>query len=293
MAELLNGKFGERQSVICDVTLSGLIFLNLVAVCLESVESIYSVYKTQLLVFEIISVAIFTVEYILRIWSAPERTDLKEITPLRKRLAYITSFTGLVDAIAIIPSLLQFLGFDLRWLRVLRMVRLLKISHYSSALEDLASAIFAERRAFGASLYILAIATFLSSALIYIAEHDVQPENFSSIPGTMWWSIITLTTVGYGDVSPVTGLGKVVGAITALMGVCTVALLTGVVASAFSNQLARRKAIFEAEIGEALADGIITEEENEKIENLREQFNLTEEHALAIIETMKEQRKKS
>ncbi|MBU24675.1 MAG: potassium channel protein [Gammaproteobacteria bacterium] len=295
IAEILNkGRYGDRLSKRVDSALSLLILANLVAVCLESVDSIAAIYGSQLLLFEMISVTIFAVEYLLRLWSAPMMTDLHGKTPDSKRLKYIFSFTGIVDLLALLPSFLQWLipGADLRWLRALRMVRLLKLSHYSSALEDLVSAIHEERRAFGAALYLLGIALFLASALIYVAENRVQPEVFSSIPETMWWAIITLTTVGYGDVAPITPLGKLIGALTALMGVCTVALLTGIVGNAFANQLERRKAIFEAEVDHALADGVITSDEAAHIDRLRQEFNLSEEHARAIIISLTERHKK-
>ena len=197
-----------------------------------------------------------------------------------KRLKYIFSFTGLIDFLAIIPSILPYFfgGLDLRWLRVLRLLRLLKISNYSSALEDFFSAIKAEWSSFSAALYLMLIALFLSSSLMYIVEHNSQPEKFSSIPETMWWGLITLTTVGYGDVSPITPLGKIIGAFTAIMGVFAVALLTGIVAQAFANQRAQKAAILEAEINDALSDGVISEEEAQKIEKLRKELNLSPEH---------------
>ncbi len=172
------------------------------------------------------------------------------------------------------------------------MIRLLKISHYSSALEDLISAIRHERGSFTAAIYLLVLALFFSSSTMYLAEYNVQPEKFSSIPETMWWSIITLTTVGYGDVSPVTTVGKIIAAITSIMGVMTVALLTGIVANAFANQVQRRNSIFEAEVVHALSDGKITSEEAEKIEALRKRFDLSDEHAEAIIEIMTDRMKK-
>ena len=295
MAEIMNkGRFGDQTSKRVDLALSLLILANLIAVCLESVDSIAAVYGPQLFAFEMISVTIFAAEYALRLWSAPMQADLHGDSATRKRLSYMCSFTGVVDLLALLPSFLQWLipGADLRWLRVLRMIRLLKLSHYSSALEDLISAIYEERRAFGAALYLLGIALFLASALIYVAENKVQPDVFSSIPETMWWAIITLTTVGYGDVSPITPLGKLIGALTALMGVCTVALLTGIVGSAFANQLGKRKAIFEAEVDHALADGVITSDEAAHIDRLRQEFNLSEEHARAIIASLTERHKK-
>lgn len=267
-----------------------MILLNLLAVSLESVDSLSASYATAFFAFEMFSVAIFGVEYALRIWSAAANEASKHGSPAKRRLEYIFSFTGLIDLIAILPSLLPlFLGeVDLRWLRVLRLVRLLKISHYSSALEDLIAAIRSEKSAFGAAMYLFFIALFASSSLMYVVEHQAQPENFSSIPTTMWWSLITLTTVGYGDVSPVTPVGKIVGAMTAMMGVCVVALLTGIVATAFSNQISRRQDIFEAEIVAALSDGVITKDEMDRIASMQKELGMSEEHAKAIIELLRD-----
>ena len=190
------------------------------------------------------------------------------------------------------PSILPifFGGVDLRWLRVLRLLRLLKLSNYSTALEDFFSAIKEDWQSFSAALYLMLIALFLSSSLMYIAEHEVQPDNFSSIPETMWWGLITLTTVGYGDVSPITPLGKIIGAFTAIMGICTVALLTGIVATSFANLRSRKSAIFEAEINEALRDGIILTKK-QKIENLRKELNLSEEHSKSLMKLLSEGKK--
>ena len=181
---------------------------------------------------------IFGTEYLLRIWASGANEACGYTSPLWRRLNYIFSFTGLIDLIAILPSILPLImgQVDLRWLRALRLIRLFKISHYSSALEDLISAIRSEIGSFGAASYLFLIALFMSSAMMYIVEHKAQPDEFSSIPQTMWWSLITLTTVGYGDVSPITPMGQVIGAITAMMGVCVVALLTGIVASAFQTR---------------------------------------------------------
>ena len=292
-SELLSkGNLTDKPSQYVDMILFILILLNIAAVCLESVKHIGEEYKVAFNIFELVSVVIFSIEYLLRVWSAPSREDLGSSSNLIKRLKYIFSFTGLVDFLAIIPSILPYFfgGVDLRWLRVLRLLRLLKISNYSSALEDFFSAIKADWRSFSAALYLMVIALFLSSALMYIAEHDSQPEKFSSIPETMWWGLITLTTVGYGDVSPVTPLGKIIGAFTAIMGVCTVALLTGIVASAFANQRAQKAAILEAEINQALSDGVISDDEAQKIEKLRKELNLSPEHSKSLIDILSEKK---
>ena len=287
------GAHTSRASRICDIILGSLIILNLIAISLESVSSINAAYSKEFFVFEIFSVFIFGIEYCLRIWCAPARDDMPGAGPLKKRMAYIFSGHGLIDLLAILPSIaaLVMTSIDLRWLRVMRMLRLFKISHYSTALEDLFSAIRDERGTFAAAFYLFTIAFFIASTLIYLIENEVQPEVFSSIPHAMWWSIITLTTVGYGDVSPITIAGKFVGAATAMMGVLTVALLTGIVATAFSNQMARRKEIFKAEVAHALEDGEVTATEEEHLEDLRKRYDISEEHAKAILELAKEHRK--
>ena len=289
---LSKGNVADKPSQYVDMILFILIVLNIAAVCLESVKHIGNEYKVAFSAFEFFSVVIFSIEYVLRVWSAPARNDLGNSTNIIKRMKYIFSFTGLIDFLAIIPSILPYFfgGLDLRWLRVLRLLRLLKISNYSSALEDFFSAIKADWRSFSAALYLMVIALFLSSALMYIAEHDSQPEKFSSIPETMWWGLITLTTVGYGDVSPVTPLGKIIGAFTAIMGVCTVALLTGIVASAFANQRAQKAAILEAEISQALSDGVISDDEAQKIEKLRKELNLSPEHSKSLVDILSEKK---
>ena len=289
MLEILNqAQDDDRTSRFVDHFLSFLIVSNIIAVSLESVESIGLTYRHAFLIFEYVSVTIFGFEYLLRIWASAERTSGPAATEMGRRLAYIFSFNGLVDLIAILPSLLALVAgnVDLRWVRVVRLLRILKISNYSSALEDLASAIYEERRSFLAALYLFCIALFIASALMYVVERHAQPDQFASIPESMWWALITLTTVGYGDVSPVTPLGKAVGALTALMGVCTVALLTGIIANAFASQVSRKKDILMAEVSHALQDGEISDDEYEKIEHLRRELNLPEAQVRAIVEIM-------
>lgn len=286
------GKIDDKQSRAADTFLAFLIVANVIAISLESVDSIGSKYADQFFYFEIFSTLVFAIEYLLRLWSSAARDESQYKTSIGRRLEYVFSLNGLIDLIATLPSIISFFigDMDLRWVRVIRLLRLFKISNYNSAVQDLMAAINSERQSFFAASYIFIIALFIASALMYIVEQEAQPEVFSSIPESMWWALITLTTVGYGDVSPVTVLGKVIGAITAIMGVCTVALLTGIIANAFANQLAQRRAIFEAEVTSALSDGYISEEENEQIETLRKRFNMSEEHARAVIATLEEER---
>lgn len=293
MQILDKGDENDAASLWCDRFITSLVLLNVTAVVLESVVSLRDAYGPYFTLFEAISLLLFTVEYLLRWWSNGARYPDIEGGSKRGRREYIFGFHGLVDFMATVPFYLQWLvpGMDMRVLRTLRLIRVLKLSHYSSAIEDLFSAIRAEARSFFATLYILLIAILFSSSLMYFAESDFQPEKFASIPDAIYWAVITLTTVGYGDVSPVTWLGKIISIITAFLGVCTVAMLTGIVASAFSNQLARRKVIFEAELREAMADGLISDQERRQLESLKAEFNLSDEQVQALMAKVGRERK--
>ena len=286
-------KLGDRTSKIWDLSLFGLVVLNLIAVALESVPTLQNNYGSWFYNFEIFSVIIFTVEYVSRVWSAPAKRDQENgETGLKARMRYICSFYGIIDLVAILPFYIQafFPGLDLRVLRALRLLRILKLNHYNSALDDLFGAILEEKKSFLTTLYIFSVAFVLSSSLIYYAEHKVQPEAFRSIPDAMYWSIITLTTVGYGDVSPITVFGKSIAAITAIFGVVVVALLTGIVANSFNAQMDRRKVIFEDQVRNALLDGVLDSDEEASLDDLRKKFGMSKLQADALINHVKKTR---
>jgi len=286
-------RLGDRTSKIWDLSLFGLVVLNLIAVALESVPTLQLNYGSWFYSFEIFSVIVFTVEYVARVWSAPAKRDHENgETGLKARIRYIFSFYGLIDLVAILPFYIQafFPGLDLRVLRALRLLRILKLNHYNSALDDLFGAIVEEKKSFLTTLYIFSVAFVLSSSLIYYAEHKVQPEDFRSIPDAMYWSIITLTTVGYGDVSPITVFGKSIAAITAIFGVVVVALLTGIVANSFNAQMDRRKVIFEDQVRNALLDGVLDSDEEASLDDLRKKFGMSKLQADALINHVKKTR---
>jgi len=286
-------RLGDRTSKIWDLSLFGLVVLNLIAVALESVPTLQINYGSWFYSFEIFSVIVFTVEYVARVWSAPAKRDQENgETGLKARMRYIFSFYGLIDLVAILPFYIQafFPGLDLRVLRALRLLRILKLNHYNSALDDLFGAIIEEKKSFLTTLYIFSVAFVLSSSLIYYAEHKVQPEDFRSIPDAMYWSIITLTTVGYGDVSPITVFGKSIAAITAIFGVVVVALLTGIVANSFNAQMDRRKVIFEDQVRNALLDGVLDSDEEASLDDLRKKFGMSKLQADALINHVKKTR---
>ena len=225
-------KDNDLQSKCVDIFLLILIFLNVLTVILETVDELFFRYNKFFKIFEYFSVFIFSIEYLARFWSCIEDTGNNSNTKVR--LKYLFSFPAIIDLIAILPSLLAFLfpSVDLRFIRVLRIFRFLKFSRYSSSINNLLKVIWDQRKSFGAAFFILFIMLILASSGIYMFEKEAQPDKFGSIPKAMWWSIVTLTTVGYGDVYPVTTLGKVFGSIIIILGIGTVALPSGILASA-------------------------------------------------------------
>ncbi len=286
MQILDKGDVDDKPSLWCDRLITLVILLSVTEIILESVDSIGSVYGAQLAMFETFSVAFFTLEFLLRLWSNGSRHSDSD---WKGRKDYIFSFHGLVDIISILPFYLQVLfpGADLRVLRLLRLTRLLKLSHYSTAIEDLASAIYAERRSFGAVVYLLSIAIVASSTLMYYAEAAVQPEKLASIPHAIYWSVITLTTVGYVDISPITPVGKAIAIVTAFLGIATLAIFSGIVATSFANQLARKKVLYEQQLRDALSDGFVEEREKQLLTKLQSEFGLSDEVVAEISNQVK------
>lgn len=275
----------KKTAWVFSWVLTLLVLCNVAAVILESVPTIEAKYGQALTLFDTVSVLFFSVEYFLRIWTAAEKNRSPQATDTHRRLRYMLSFHGLIDLMAVLPFFLQSIlpGLDLRFLRIIRVMRILKLSHYSTALEDLLASIDAEKDAFISALYLLALSILFTSCLMYYAEHTLQPDKFGTIPDAMWWSIITITTVGYGDVTPVSSWGKFIGACTALSGVFTVALLTGIVASAFASRVRTQEIEFITEVEEVLKDGHLDAQEQRTIEHLRREYSITEDHARAIV----------
>ena len=286
--------YGDKTSRNSDLFFTALVVINVISVTLESVPALYENYQDLFRTLEIVSVIIFTIEYFGRLWAAPSQdtTNQSLSNNLKYRISYIFSFNGLVDLISILPFYLQsiFPYLDLRILRTLRLLRILKLSYYNSAFKDLFEAIFEERKSFYAASYLFIVVLIVSSSLIYFAEHKVHPTGFQSIPGSMYWALITLTTVGYGDITPVTGIGQFIAMLSAVFGVVVVALITGIVASSFNSQMERRKIIFEDQVRQALLDGVLDQNEKDALESLRKRFGMSKRRAEELINQLEVER---
>jgi len=242
--ELLRG--GERAPLVgraIAVFLAGLIILNVIAVALETVESLHRAWARAFHLFDVCSVAVFTLEYALRLWACT--VNPRYAAPVTGRLRYALRPLMLVDLLAVAPAYCAgLLVLDLRILRLIRLFRLLrilKIARYSESLQLLGRVLVAKRAELLVTLAAVMVLLVIASTVMYYVEHDEQPEVFSSIPATMWWGIETLTTIGYGDVVPKSVLGKVVNSCIALLGIGLFALPAGILGSGFVEELHNRR----------------------------------------------------
>ena len=283
--DVLDGSPNYKASRYVEWVVTVVVLTNCAAVILDSVPELHNKYKDYFHEFEFWSVMFFTLEYVLRVWSLGAKfAD----SAWRGRRQYIFSPFGLVDFFATMPYYLHlfFPTLDLRILRVLRLLRVLKLSKYNTALQDLFVAIHSERKAFGSAVFLLTIAAIVSASLMHFAEGQAQPEFFGTIPHAIYWAVVTITS-GYGNVEPATKFGEVIALVSGFLGVCMAAILTGIVASAFSNQVARKKAAFEAQLREVFRDGEMSEEEQAALKRLQAQYRLSDLQVEAMLQRVK------
>ncbi len=278
----------DLSSRIVDVFLIVLISLSVLAVIFESIPSFEARYGTKLIVFETITVAVFSVEYLLRLWSSVEISDEARQQPVVTRLRHMLSFHAIIDLLAILPFYLLafgvFGGADMRVLRAVRLLRVLKLTRYFAALNLLFATIRENSRALGAAFLILITIMLLAASGMYYFERESQPVDFGSIPAAMWWAFATLTTVGYGDVTPITVGGKIFGALISVVGIGMVALPTSILASGYTRQLEQSTSDYMADAARALDDGVIDEEEERHLEARRIDLGLSRHRASQILD---------
>ncbi|MBB3771472.1 voltage-gated potassium channel [Angulomicrobium tetraedrale] len=218
-----------------------LIVVNVVAAVLETVPSLALRDQVLFRAFEIFSLAIFSLEYGLRVWVAPEDPRYRGMSATSARLRHMRTPAALVDLVAWLPFLLSAsLGFNLRTLAVLRLLRFVKLARYSPGMQSLLEVLHGERQALLACFWLLAAAVLISATAMYLVEGQVQPDSLGSIPAAMWWAMTTVTTVGYGDVFPKTVAGRMVAGLTMITGIIMIALPVGIIATAFADVIKRR-----------------------------------------------------
>lgn len=219
-----------------------LILLNLVIFSLETVKEIEQKYQDIFVWFDSISVLLFTIEYILRVWSCNIKEKFKH--PVWGRLQFMLTPLILIDLLAILPFYLPLVFPDLRFfrsIRLFRVLRLLKLSRYSDSLKMLIRVFLIKKEELIITFSVWLVILFFGSTLMYFVEHEAQPKIFANIPISMWWGVVTLTTVGYGDVYPVTAIGKLLASVLAILGVGIFALPAGILASGFAEELQAKR----------------------------------------------------
>lgn len=233
---------GDRASRAFDVFIFTLIILNVAAMILGTVASIHEQFGVYLEWFEIISIVIFTVEYLARLWACTAEPEYAE--PLRGRLRYALTPLALIDLLAVLPFYLPFVALDFRFarsLRLFRLFRIAKLARYMDSLKLLGRVVQRKKEQLISSLLVLFFLLIVASSLMYYAEHPHQPEAFPDIPTSMWWAVETLTTVGYGDVYPISPVGRILGTIVAILGIGIFALPTAILGSGFLEEIQKEK----------------------------------------------------
>lgn len=237
-----NNKKGTASRTF-NISIVILIILNVVAIILVSFQELKAHYEKEFYLFEVFSVVIFTIEYGLRLWTAKYKYPNKnEISAL---IIYIISPYALIDLFAILPFYLPFLiPVDLRFIRIfrlLRIARIFKLGRYSRSIKLIVEVLKEKKSDLGVTVFITFILLIIASTIMFYLEHDKQPEAFPNIIASFWWAIATLTTIGYGDVYPITGWGKFISSIIALLGIGLVALPTGILSAAFMEKMKNDK----------------------------------------------------
>ena len=289
---LETSEHANRLSLCVDSVLVVLIVVNVITVVLESVSSINEQYHWLFARIEWVSIFVFSVEYLIRLWVSPEHEKYQS-HPM-PRLRYMCSPLAIIDFLAVLPFYLgYFFAIDLRFLRVLRLLRILKLTRYSAAMVMLLDVFKEESSSFFAGLFILTVLLILAASGAYLAEHNIQPDKFGSIPAAMWWSMATLTTVGYGDVTPVTVAGKIFGACVTVVGIGMAALPAAILANGLASQLNRKRALMTERFQAALEDGYINDAEEIDIEALRKELGLSVNVADSIRERVERKRQRA
>jgi len=234
---LLRGDEGGSGGPALRAALVMLIVVSVATAMLKSVPHIGRVHGLLLDAVLLFTTLGFAIEYLLRVWTAPENPGTASAA--RERLQYVFSLPGVVDLVAAIPfALAPHIGLNLDWLDIVPIFKLLR---HTAAFQFMVEAVYSERRVLWSAAVLMLVLLVFQSSLVYYFEREAQPGKYGSIPEAMWWGIVTLTTVGYGDVTPVTAWGKIAGGLTAVMGLCMFAIPVGIIASAFIEAVRRRE----------------------------------------------------
>jgi voltage-gated potassium channel Kch len=284
-------EYGGSLHTLYDTFIVIWVIVSVLAVILESVQSIHYLLNLEFLILDAIAVSIFTIEYCLRLYCCVEEPGYQKAVTGRLKLAKSTS--AIIDLLAIAPFFLEvFLHhlFDLRFMRVFRLLRLLKLTRYTGATQSLSKVIVREWPVMAASAFIMLLLVVMTASLGYLFEHEAQPDKFENIPQAIYWAVITLASVGYGDISPVTPAGRAMTIVLALIGIGIFAIPAALLSSAFSDQLKMDREALVNKLYEMLSDGVIDEEEAIYIKAESKRLHLSDDEVKTLIQKAKRER---
>ena len=290
-AVVFPSEYGGSLHTIFDTFIVIWVIVSVLAVILESVHGIHYLLNLEFIVLDAIAVGIFTLEYCLRMYCCVEEPGYKRAVTGRLKMAKSTS--SIIDILAIAPFFLEvFLHhlIDLRFMRVFRLLRLLKLSRYTGATQSLSKVIVREWPVMAASAFIMLLLVVMTASLGYLFEHEAQPDKFENIPQAIYWAVITLASVGYGDISPITPAGRAMTIVLALIGIGIFAIPAALLSSAFSDQLKRDRESLVNTIYEMLADGHLDQKEIEYIRTESKRLHLTDEEIRLLIDKANRER---
>jgi hypothetical protein len=261
------------------------VIVSVVAVILESVSSVIYYVGVEFAIIDAVAVAVFSTEYLIRIYTCVENPKYQHW--LHGRVAAAKETSNLIDLLAILPFFLESLLhhlFDLRFLRVFRLMRLLKLMRYSDATKSLFIVCKREWPVMKASAFIMLLLVMLAACLGYVFEHEAQPDKFENIPQSIYWAVITLASVGYGDISPITPMGRIMTIVLALLGIGIFAIPAAILSSGLSDQLRIERETMMSELYTMLEDGVISTEEREVISAEAKRLHLSEAEVERLLE---------
>ncbi len=237
------GSHGQRMNRLFDYFIMSLIFLSMISIVLESIQTVNVRYSKVLRDFNLVTIIIFSIEYLMRLYVSD--ITHPSANRVKSALRFIFSTYGLIDLLAILPFFLPMLiKMDLRFLRVLRLTRILrvlKVNRYNDSLNLIWTVIKEKKSELAVTGFVTILILLLASFIMYNVEGEKQPDKFPDILATFWWAIATLTTVGYGDVYPISGVGKIISGLIAVLGIGIVALPTGLISAGFMNKVENRR----------------------------------------------------
>ena len=286
-ALMFDSAYGGKLKEFFDVFIGVWVLISVLAVVMETVASVTYLINIEFVILDTIAVAIFTLEFMMRIYSSVEEPGHRN--PLTGRIKEFTKPSTFIDFLAILPFFLEVLlrdHLDLRFLRIFRLARLLKLTRGSDATATLFKVIKREWPVMSAAAFIMILLIILTASLGYLVEHAAQPEKFENIPTAIYWAVITLASVGYGDISPVTPIGRAITVIMSLLGIGIFAIPAGLLASAFSDQLHKERESLKANILRMLGDGELDEEEIALLRSEAKRLHLTVEEMNSILEVL-------